>query len=302
MLEDCLIHQCLNIILEPLKQSAQHGVMLSDPIGCSWYCFTALASYIANTPKAMMLAAVGGKTLPVTMAMYKQFRDAFHHEPRTKSTMIAQLAVVCSCADLNNIEAYFHEAQKFRLNDIDKPFWWDYALADPSQFLILESLHHLHKEFFDHDTQWLICAVRDSEIDFRFLVLQPITGYRHFYSGISKLKQVTGCSPPCVIAAVCMLMQFQYLEDLGCISGALTEFYTNKDAILAAGARQGKGNRHIDNFYIPKLELMQSIIPSICNSGVIGQWSADITEHAHITEIKDPARSSNNNNYDTQIC
>ncbi|KAG1856595.1 hypothetical protein C8R48DRAFT_749162 [Suillus tomentosus] len=260
MLEDRLIHQCLNIVLEPLKQSARHG-----------------------------------------------------------------LAVVRSRADPNDIEAYFREAQKFRLNGVDKPFWWDYALADPSRVLTPESLHHLHKEFFDHDAQWLICAVGDSEIDFRFSVLQPITGYRHFYGGISKLKQVTGrcereiqhyiiaisadAAPPRVIAAVRALMQFRYLvqsprideEDLGRISGALTEFHTNKDAILAAGARRGKGNRHIDNFYIPKLELMQSIIPSIRNSGVIGQWSADITEHAHITEIKDPARSSNNNNYDTQI-
>ncbi|KAG2091184.1 uncharacterized protein F5147DRAFT_748146 [Suillus discolor] len=222
--------------------------------------------------------------------------------------------------------AYFHEARKFRLNGIDKLFWWDYALADPSQFLTPESLHHLHKEFFDHDAQWLICAVGDSEIDFQFSVLQPITGYQHFYGGISKLKQVTGrcereiqhyiiaisvdAAPPCVIAAVRALMQFWYLiqsprideEDLGHISGALTEFHTNKDAILAAVARRGKGNRHIDNFDIPKLELMQSIIPSICNSGIIRQWSADITEHTHIMEIKDPARSSNNKNYDTQIC
>ncbi|KAG2056815.1 hypothetical protein BDR06DRAFT_1005724 [Suillus hirtellus] len=312
VLEDRLIHQCLNIVLEPLKQSAQHGVMLSDPIGCNQYCFTALASYIADTPEAMMLAAIGGKTSLVMMAMYKQFGDAFHHESWTKSTTIAQLTVVRSCADPNDIEAYFCEAQKFRLNGIDKPFWWDYALADPFQFLTLESLHHLHKEFFDHDTQWLICAVGDSEIDFRFSVLQPITSYQHFYSGISKLKQVTGhyAAPPHVITAVCALMQFWYLiqlphideKDLRHISGALTEFHMNKDAILAAGAHWGKGNRHINNFYIPKLELMQSIIPSICNSGVIGQWSADITEHAHITEIKDPARSSNNNNYNTQIC
>jgi hypothetical protein len=151
--------------------------MLSDPIGCSQYCFTALASYITNTPEAMLLAAVGGKTSLVMMAMYKQFVDAFCREPWMKSTMIAQLAVVHSHADPNDIEAYFHEAQKFQLNGVNKLFWWDYALADPSWFLTLASLHHLHKEFFDHDAQWLICTVGDSEIDFRFSVLQPITSY-----------------------------------------------------------------------------------------------------------------------------
>jgi hypothetical protein len=31
-----------------------------------------------------------------------------------------------------------------------------------------------------------------SELDFQFLVMQPISGFHHFKEGISKLKQVTG--------------------------------------------------------------------------------------------------------------
>lgn len=326
VLEDRLMHQCLDIVLEPLKQAARLGVMLSDPIGLSHYCFTPLASYIADTPEAMMLASVGGKTSPVTMAMYKQFGDHFRHEPRTKSTTLAQLAVVKSRADPNDVEAFFREAQKFRLNGVEKPFWCDWVLAEPSHFFTPESLHHIHKQFYDHDAKWLICAVGESEIDFRFSVLQPMTGYRHFQGGISKLKQVTGrCQrdieryiiavsadavPTGVLTAVRALMQFRYLvqlprideEDIKRISDALAEFHANKDTIIVAGVRRGKGNRVIHNWWIPKLELMQSIVTSIRNSGVIGQWSADVTEHAHITEVKDPARSTNNNNYDPQIC
>ncbi|KAG1841109.1 hypothetical protein DFJ58DRAFT_732561 [Suillus subalutaceus] len=225
VLEDRLIHECLDIVLEPLKQAARHGVMLSDPIGNSRYCFTPLASYIADTPEAMMLATVGGKTSPVTMAMYKQFGDAFQHEPRMKSTTLAQLTVVRSRADPLDIEAFFREAQKFRLNGVAEPFVRDWILAEPSHFFTPEDLHHIHKEFWDHDAQWLICAVGESEIDFRFSVLQPITGYQHFHGGISKLKQVTGrchrdvqryiiavCvdAAPGVLTAVRALMQFRY--------------------------------------------------------------------------------------------
>jgi hypothetical protein len=47
---------------------------------------------------------------------------------------------------------------------------------------------------------------------------------------------------------------------------------------------------------------MQSIAPSIKQVGVAIQWTADTTEHAHVTEIKTPARFTNNNNYDPQIC
>jgi hypothetical protein len=62
------------------------------------------------------------------------------------------------------------------------------------------------------------------------------------------------------------------------------------------------GNKVIDNWYIPKLEFLQSVVSSIQANGVAIQWSADLTEHAHITEVKDPARSSNNQDYESQIC
>ncbi|KAG1758540.1 hypothetical protein EDD22DRAFT_956778 [Suillus occidentalis] len=297
VLEDRLMHQCLNIVLELLKQAARLGIMLSDPIGHSHYCFTPLASYIADTLEAMMLVSVGGKTSPVTMAMYTQFGDPFHHEPRTKSTTLTQLTVVKSCAD-----------------PIDKPFWSDWVLVEPSHFFMPESLHHIHKQFYDHDAKWLICAVGESEMDFRFSVLQPMTGYRHFQGGISRLKQVTrrcqrhieryiiAVSADAVPTGVLTALPRIDEEDIRRISDALAEFHANKDMIIVAGVCQGKGNRVINNWCIPKLELMQSIVTSIHNSGVIGQWSTNVTEHAHITEVKDPARSSNNNNYDPQVC
>ncbi|KAG0692723.1 hypothetical protein DFH29DRAFT_1008203 [Suillus ampliporus] len=218
--------------------------MLSDPIGHSWYCFTALASYITDTPEAMMLAMVGRKTSPVTMAMYKQFRDAFHHEPWMKSMTLAQLAVVRLRTDPNDIE----------------PFWWDYILADPSRFLTPESLHHLHKVFFDHNTQWLINTVGDSKIDFQFSVLQPITGHWHFHGGISKLKQVTSC---------CQRDIQHYII-----------------AVSADAAPAGV--------------IAESLLP-----GFIGGRDSGLPTSLNTPTLqrsKTLARSSNNNNYDTQIC
>ncbi|KAG1800382.1 uncharacterized protein HD556DRAFT_1430435 [Suillus plorans] len=264
VLEDRLIHECLDIVLRPLKVAAREGVMLSDPVG--------------------------------------------------HTTTLSQLATARS------------KAQKFRLNGVNTPFWLDWPLSDPSHFLTPEFLHLIHREFYDHDAKWLICAVGDTEIDFRFSVLQVITGFRHFHGGISKLKQVTGRAqrdiqrsivavsadavPSTVMTAVRALMDFRYLIQspvindiqLTRISTALEEFHANKDAIIDGGFRRGQRGGVIENWYIPKLELMQSIVPSIRNTGVPLQWTADTTEHAHITEIKDPARSSNNNNYDPQIC
>ena len=50
------------------------------------------------------------------------------------------------------------------------------------------------------------------------------------------------------------------------------------------------------------LELLQSVTSSISNSGASIQWSADQTERCHITEIKAPSCSTNNQGYESRIC
>ncbi|KAG1801241.1 uncharacterized protein BJ212DRAFT_1487699 [Suillus subaureus] len=177
ILEDHLIHQCLDIILKLLKQAAHVGIMMSDPAGNNWHCYTGLVSYIADTLEVMMLSTVGGKTSPLTVAMFKQFGDLFHYEPHTKSLTLTQLKVVCSHADPVNLEVFFHEAQKFWLNGVIKPFWNNWILAEPSHFFTPEMLHHFHQEFYDHDVRWLINTVGELEIDFCFSVLPHVTGF-----------------------------------------------------------------------------------------------------------------------------
>jgi hypothetical protein len=156
-------------------------------------------------------------------------------------------------------------------------------------------------------------------------ILQPITGYRHFAGGISKLKQVTGrvhcdiqryivglisdVAPHHFVIAIHALMDVWYLAQcpapdddlLSSIDQSLLTFHENKNVIMTLGARMG-AKKPIDNWFIPKLELLQSITSSTRKVGALIQWSADATEHAHVSEIKDPARHTNNNDYDPQIC
>ncbi|KAG1897929.1 uncharacterized protein F5891DRAFT_1191240 [Suillus fuscotomentosus] len=258
MLEDRLIHQCLSIVLQPLMKAAKVGIMMSDLVGNVWHCFTPLAAYIVNTPEAAMLACVCRKTSPFTMASYLQFGDIFRHPSHTRSITLDQLDSIT--VDPNNLEAYFDACAEYRLNSVCTPFWMNWPLTDPSIFLMSEPLHHWHKEFFDHDCQWCLTIVGTSELDFRFLILQPITGYCHFTGGISRLKQVTGRGHHDIqhyivglisgaalchfIIAVCALMDVQYLAQsptpdddlLASIDQALLTFHEHKDIILTSGA------------------------------------------------------------------
>ncbi|KAH7916878.1 hypothetical protein BV22DRAFT_971172, partial [Leucogyrophana mollusca] len=158
---------------------------------------------------------------------------------------------------------------------------------------------------------WCINVVGEDEIDFRFSILQLNVGYRAFVEGISRLKQVTGrdhrsiqryiigviagAVPPKFLTAIRALVDFRYLAQaprfndntLERVDAALKDFHDNKAAIIQAKGRMGKRGP-INNWEIPKLELLQSVVPSIRASGAIMQWSADVTEHAHVTEIKNP--------------
>ncbi|KAG1775072.1 hypothetical protein EV702DRAFT_1199669 [Suillus placidus] len=259
-----LVHQCLDIVLELLKQAARIGRMI-------------------------------------------------------------QLSSI-SCDPLN-VEGYFNTCAAFHLSSMAQPFWCDWPLADPHLFLTPESLHRWHHEFYDHDVKWCLAAVGEQELDFRFSVLQPLMTFWRFNGSISKLKQVTGraqcdmqhyivaliadAAPHGVVRAIHALMDFCYLSQVTTINqahcqkilGALEEFHEHKQDIIACSARRGaKSKQVLDNWHIPKLELMQSVVPSIRQVGSLLQWSANTTEHAHITLIKDPADSTNNINYDAQIC
>ena len=58
VLENCLTHECIDFIMEPLKIATEIGIMMSDPLGWHQYCFTPLAAAIIDTPKVLMYAGI----------------------------------------------------------------------------------------------------------------------------------------------------------------------------------------------------------------------------------------------------
>ncbi|KAG2354949.1 hypothetical protein BDR07DRAFT_1304017 [Suillus spraguei] len=75
VLADCLLHQCINLVVEPLKQAAHLGIMMSNPQGFSRYCFTPLVAYVVDTTEELVIACATMNSSPVTMATCKDFGD-----------------------------------------------------------------------------------------------------------------------------------------------------------------------------------------------------------------------------------
>lgn len=66
VLENCLIHTCLDFVLKPLKDAATVGIIMSDPWQGQRFCYTPLAVYIMDYMEVVVIAGVSGKTSPVT--------------------------------------------------------------------------------------------------------------------------------------------------------------------------------------------------------------------------------------------
>lgn len=95
-----------------------------------------------------MLAGVGGKTSPITLAIYKHFGDPDQHPLRTKAHTLEQLQQIEVHPD--DLQEYLVAAKERRLNGVALPFFRDWPMAEPSRFLTPEPLHEWHKKLWDH--------------------------------------------------------------------------------------------------------------------------------------------------------
>ncbi|EGN94075.1 hypothetical protein SERLA73DRAFT_163140 [Serpula lacrymans var. lacrymans S7.3] len=150
-------------------------------------------------------------------------------------------------------------------------------------------------------------------------------GFHHFDKGVTSVKQMTGrkhrdiqraivptiagAVAPNFVFAIRSMIDFIYAaqhpvqtpSSIKKMVQSLEQFHRHKGAILEAEARRGK-NGTIDNFRIPKLELMQHFAWLIENNGTIPQYTRDVVECLLITNCKHTFQQTNHGkNFLTQV-
>ena len=192
LLSNHLFHQCLDIVLHPLKAAAAIGVMMSYPIDNLWYCYMPLAVYITDTPKQSLVSCMSTRASPISTAFHGQCDDNLLHPRHTVDQTRHKIHAICLKCNPDDFIKFLKFAKEYGLNDVDIPFWIDWPLSNRAYFLKPEVLHHFHRFFFDHDLEWCIAVMGGAEIDYRFILIRTLVGYHGFKEGVSKLKQVTG--------------------------------------------------------------------------------------------------------------
>ncbi|EGN97231.1 hypothetical protein SERLA73DRAFT_74942 [Serpula lacrymans var. lacrymans S7.3] len=314
VLSDRVWHTCMDIIMKNLKASAATGVWMSDPNGIARRAYTPLVAWVADLPEQQMIACTTKNLSPISHARLNEFGDNHPHRPRLGiDTLLAINSIQFDTWDFAN---YLPDAKVKGLSGVHQPFWRDWSLADPNKFLVPELLHTCHKFFFDHVLLWCKEAIGKDELDARYRSLHSRVGFKHFGSGISHVKQMTGrehreiqrtivataagAVAPKFLRAVRALVDFIYQaqspihtpSSITAMVTSLSEFHDHKQAILDAEARRGASST-IDHFNIPKLELLQHFARAIRNMGAIMQFTADVTERLLITHCKHPFSGTN---------
>lgn len=310
ILQARLWHKCMDLIFANLKAAAAEGCFMPDPFRYIRHVFTPLVAHVCDLPEATMIAAVAKNASPVTMAMQQNFGDGVLHPPRTGKYTLSLLVNIANTVDPWELDKFQKAAKALGLSGVHMPFWRDWKYACPSIFLAGEILHTCFKFFADHPLKWTKEAVGAYELDARFIVQHKRVGTRHFAKGITHVKQMTGreyrdiqrtvvasiagAVPHRFVHAIRSLVDFTYLaqnpvhspQTLRAMTQSLSDFHSFKDAIVTAEARKGKSGVKED-FFIPKLELMQSFEGTIKRLGTLMQFSADTTERLLITHCKD---------------
>ncbi|KAG1817122.1 uncharacterized protein BJ212DRAFT_1299292 [Suillus subaureus] len=290
-----LWHKCMDLVLANLKATALDGCFMPDSSRYICYVFTPLIAHICDLLEASMIATVTKNASPVTMAVQEDFGDGTLHPPHTGEHTLRQLIEISCKVDPWDLDKFQKAAKAVNLSGVHMPYWHNWIYACPSIFLTGEILHTCFKFFADHPLKWVKEAVGAYELDNCFIIQHKRVGTRHFTKGIMQVKQMTGrATSPQFIRTIHAIVEFIYLaqnpvhssETLQSMEQALSDFHFFKGAIIEAKARKGKGGIK-DNFFIPKLELLQSFKGTVQRLGTLMQFSADMTECLLITHCKD---------------
>ncbi|KAG2028984.1 hypothetical protein BDR03DRAFT_988058 [Suillus americanus] len=326
ILQARLWHKCVDLVCANLKIAARDGCFMPDPSRHIRYVFTPLIAHVCDIPEASMIAAVSKSASPITMATQEKFGDGVLYPPHTGKHTLQLIYNISQEIDPWDLDRFQKAAKAAYLSGVHMPYWLDWLYSCPSVFLAGEVLHTLHKFFADHPLKWIKEIVGKTELDTRFIIQHKRVGTRHFTKNITHVNQMTGrehrdiqwtivasiagAAPPRFVRAIRALIDFIYyaqnpvhsLESLQSMSQALSDFHTFKDAIVEAEARRGKKGAKED-FFIPKLELLQSFRGTIERLGTLMQFSADMTERLLITHCKDLfARTNRRMNDFTEQC
>ncbi|KAF7333704.1 hypothetical protein MVEN_02326700 [Mycena venus] len=307
-----LFHDCMRVMLQPLKMAGKDGLRMDCADGFVRKMFLILAAYIADYPEQCLICCCRENSCPRCLVDPKQrgdLVDSPFRDPIDTQRILSE----------ESQNKYPPEFLTQNLRPIN-PFWVDFPHCDIFSCMTPDLLHELHNGVFgDHIVSWSSEAMvgLGPEIDLRFRAMAPHPTLRHFKKGISLTSQWTGAehknmekvflgvlanaTEPRVQCAVRGLIDFIYYahfethcdESLSKMDEAWASFHINKEVYKDLEIRE--------HFDINKLHKLKHYTDSIRSRGTADGFNTENTERLHIDLAKVGYKATNKKAYIQQM-
>lgn len=321
-----LFHFCLEILCEPLREPSAHEIV--DPEGNIRLIFYVLIAYLADLEEQYKIAALDKSNCIHCMATTHEFGSPDPGEPRTSDSILESIAKVQESRGANADPYKFAlGGDKYRLGDVEYPFWASMPLVDICDALSLDLLHGFYKFFFDHPFGWNVNSIGEEELDEQMKSQIAFVGARVFPKGVMHISQMSGkehralqtvhlsvvANAPIpytreITLATRALLDYIYLaqlpshmdKTLAVFQRAYADFHQYKDIWIKNGARQGEKGNVIPHFEIPKLHTPHHLVEQVFAKGTTDNYSTEVVEHLHIDTLKEPFKATNRKDWKRQ--
>ncbi|KAJ7453512.1 hypothetical protein FB451DRAFT_1519921 [Mycena latifolia] len=307
-----LFHDCMRVMLEPLKTAGKDGVRMDCADGFVRLMFPILSAYIADYPEQCLIACCRENSCPRCLVNPKERGDLDRAPWRDPGETLRILAE----------QSRGEHPPEFKTQNLRpvNPFWSDLPHCDIFSCTTPDMLHEQHNGVFgDHIVTWSSEAISGAgpEIDLRFRAMPPHPTLRHFKRGISLTTQWTGAehknmekvflgvlanaTDPAVqrtVKGVIDFIHYSHFEthcdvSLAQMDAAWSTFHSNKQIFIDLKIRP--------HFNINKFHKLKHYTDSIRSRGTADGYNTENTERLHIDLAKVGYNATNKKAYTRQM-
>ncbi|EUC56496.1 hypothetical protein RSOL_181130 [Rhizoctonia solani AG-3 Rhs1AP] len=310
-LKNKLTHDAMAILMEPLKQAAKEGVVMTCADGRQRRVYPIPAAFEGDWPEQCAMASAEESGCPMCEQDYDHRaeypNDAPHRNPN--DTLAA-------------LRAYMESKDAGDLKPMGLKPWWPWWAGIPHfnfhTSIMPDLLHQLYQGMIKtHAIAWSKKVVGVSMVDKCFKGMPGMVGLRHFSKGISKVAQsqwtgreskemakqllpiVAGQqgANPNFVALIRSILDFTFRahqsqmteEDIEHLQQALNVFHTKKQVLVTVTIY--KELERLNG--IKKLHMLTHYSFTIREMGTPDGYNTESPEHLHIIYAKRGWRASN---------
>ncbi len=162
LLQSILFHCCMHMVLDPLHTPLilSQKSIVADPFGNLCQCLF----FLMDLKEQWLIAGLSTSICPKCLAKTTDSKKPHACERQTGKSILRALKEIQACYPTADTWQFFLKAKELGLAGVEH-VCWEGLKPNICDVLCVDVLHGIHKFFKDHVMEWLVCMVRENELD-----------------------------------------------------------------------------------------------------------------------------------------